>query len=144
MFIILSFYRSESKTDFKLINFSKLTSDILIKTWVSSFICPGILLMLGSGCVAQLVEQSLPIPEVRSLNIVIGKNLFILNIWLLSTMYWKDENKEKNILVMLSWSQTYLKFVNWSFSGFLKKIFLHNCTEYRPQLSFFRLDSSLI
>ena len=45
--------------------------------------------------VAQLVERSLPIPEVRSSNPVIGKNLFILNICLLSTVYWKDKNKEK-------------------------------------------------
>ena len=37
--------------------------------------------------VAQLVERSLPIPEVHSLNPVIGKNLFILNICLLSTVY---------------------------------------------------------
>ena len=43
---------------------------------------------------AQLVEWSLPITEVRGLNPVIGKNLFILNICLLSTMYCKDENKE--------------------------------------------------
>ena len=35
--------------------------------------------------VAQLVERSLPIPEVRSSNPVIGKNL--LNICLLSTVY---------------------------------------------------------
>ena len=34
--------------------------------------------------VAQLVERSLPTPEVRGLNPVIGKLL-----------YWKDENKEK-------------------------------------------------
>ena len=45
--------------------------------------------------VPQLVEWSLPIPEVRGLNPVIGKKLFILNICLLSTVYWKDENKEK-------------------------------------------------
>ena len=45
---------------------------------------------------AQLVERSLPIPEVRGSNPVIGKNLFLyLNICLLSTVYWKDENKEK-------------------------------------------------
>ena len=45
---------------------------------------------------AQLVERSRPIPEVRGSNPVIGKNLlFILNICLLSTVYWKDENKEK-------------------------------------------------
>ena len=44
---------------------------------------------------AQLVERSLPIPEVRNSNPVIGKNLFILNICLLSTVYRKDKNKEK-------------------------------------------------
>ena len=49
----------------------------------------------GSGCVAQLVERSLPIPEIRSSNPVIGKNLFILNICLLSIVSWKEENKEK-------------------------------------------------
>ena len=37
--------------------------------------------------VAQLVERSLLIPEVRGSNPVIGKNLFILNICLLSTVY---------------------------------------------------------
>ena len=45
--------------------------------------------------VAQLVERSLPIPEVRGLSPVIGKNLLISNIFILSTVYWKDENKEK-------------------------------------------------
>ena len=45
--------------------------------------------------VAQLVERSLSLPEVRGSNPVIGKNLFISNICLLSTVYWKDENKEK-------------------------------------------------
>ena len=44
---------------------------------------------------AQLVDRLLPIPEVRGLNPVIGKTLFILNICLLSTVYRKDENKEK-------------------------------------------------
>ena len=37
--------------------------------------------------VAQLVERSLPIPEVRSSNPDICKKLFILNICLLSTVY---------------------------------------------------------
>ena len=36
--------------------------------------------------VAQLVERSLLIPEVRGSNPVIGKKLFILNICLLSTV----------------------------------------------------------
>ena len=45
--------------------------------------------------VALLVERSLPIPEVRSSNPVIGKKLFTLNICLVSTVYRKDENKEK-------------------------------------------------
>ena len=44
---------------------------------------------------AQLVERLLPIPEVRDLNPVIGKNLLISNICILSTVYWKDENKRK-------------------------------------------------
>ena len=42
---------------------------------------------------AQLVERPLPIPEVCGSNPVIGKKL--LNICLLSTVYCKDENKEK-------------------------------------------------
>ena len=46
----------------------------------------------GSGCVAHLVEPVASAPEVHSSNPVIGKNLFIC---LLSTVYWKDENKEK-------------------------------------------------
>ena len=37
--------------------------------------------------VAQLVEHSLLIPEVRGSNPVIGKNLLILNICILSTVY---------------------------------------------------------
>ena len=41
---------------------------------------------------AQLVEQSLSIPEVRGSNPVIGK-IYIEQILL--TVYWKDENKEK-------------------------------------------------
>ena len=45
--------------------------------------------------VAQKVDRLLLIPEVRGLNPVIGKYLLILNICLLSTVYWKDENKEK-------------------------------------------------
>ena len=36
--------------------------------------------------VAQLVEHSLPIPEVRGSNPVIGKYLFISNICILSTV----------------------------------------------------------
>ena len=50
---------------------------------------------LVSGCVAQFVEWSLQIPEVHGSNPVIGKNIFILNICLMSTVYWKDNNKEK-------------------------------------------------
>ena len=42
----------------------------------------------GEVVVAQLVERSLPIPEVRGSNPVIGKNLFILNNYcILSTVY---------------------------------------------------------
>ena len=49
----------------------------------------------GAVVVAQLVERALPIPEVRGSNPDIGINLFRLNICLQSTVYWKDENKEK-------------------------------------------------
>ena len=53
-------------------------------------------IIIRAVVVAQLVEWSLPIPEVRGLNPVIGKKIiYILNICLLSTVYWKDENKEK-------------------------------------------------
>ena len=41
----------------------------------------------GAVVVAQLVERSLPIPEVRGSNPVISKNLLILNICILSTVY---------------------------------------------------------
>ena len=41
----------------------------------------------GSGGVSQLVERLLPIPEVHGSTPVICKNLFILNICLLSTVY---------------------------------------------------------
>ena len=37
--------------------------------------------------VTQLVERSLPIPEVRGSNPVVGKNLIILNIYFLSPVY---------------------------------------------------------
>ena len=45
--------------------------------------------------VAQLVEWLITIPEVRGSNPVIGKKLYILDIYLLWTVHWKDENKEK-------------------------------------------------
>ena len=46
--------------------------------------------------VAQLVERSLPIPEVRGSNPIIRKiYFFLLNICLLSTVYRKGKNKEK-------------------------------------------------
>ena len=44
-------------------------------------------LIFRAVVVAQLVERLLPIPEVRGSNPVIGKNLFTLNICLLSTVY---------------------------------------------------------
>ena len=63
-------------------------------TYNGHFHCENIpLKMQRAVVVAQLVERSLPMPEVRGSNPVIGKN--ILNIYLLSTVYWKDENKEK-------------------------------------------------
>ena len=51
--------------------------------------------ILGEVVVAQLVEQWLLIPELRGSNPVIGKKILILNICILSTVYWKDENKRK-------------------------------------------------
>ena len=49
----------------------------------------------GHWFMAQLVEQLLLIPEVRGSNQVISKNLFKFNVCLLSTVNWKDENKDK-------------------------------------------------
>ena len=46
----------------------------------------------GSGCVAQLVERSLPLPEVRGSNPVIGKTYWTFVYCQLNR---KDENKEK-------------------------------------------------
>ena len=43
--------------------------------------------MVWEVVVAQLVEQSLPILEMRGSNPVIGKNLLTLNICILSTVY---------------------------------------------------------
>ena len=51
------------------------------------------LIIFWAVVVAQLVERSLPIAEVRGLIPVISKILFILNICLLRTVYLKDENK---------------------------------------------------
>ena len=42
--------------------------------------------------VAHLVDRSLPIPEVRGSNLVIGKKLYWTFYY---QLYWKDENKEK-------------------------------------------------
>ena len=69
--------------------------------------------------VAQLVERSLPIPEVRGSNPVISKNLFILNICLLSTVYWKDENKENEAGDGPFFKLCYAEFEH---SNWLKKI----------------------
>ena len=71
---------------------------------------------------AQLVERLLPIPEVRGSNPVIGKNLFILNICLLSTVYWEDENKEKEagygpFLKKTLLVKSYIKNWNWGRGG---------------------------
>ena len=43
--------------------------------------------------VAQLVEWSLPIPEVRGSNPVIGKTFYIEHLFTVNCV--KDENKEK-------------------------------------------------
>ena len=44
--------------------------------------------------VAQLVEWSIPAPEVHSSNPVIGKLLYRTFVY--GQLFWKDENKEKN------------------------------------------------
>ena len=49
---------------------------------------------MSSGC-GSVLEQLIPIPEVRGLNPVIVKNLFMLNICKLSTVYWKDDKKKR-------------------------------------------------
>ena len=54
-----------------------------------------------------------PIPEVRGSNLVIGKNLFILNICLLSTVYWKDKNKEKEAGIGPFFKKSCLFFINY-------------------------------
>ena len=72
---------------------------------------------MGSGCVAQLVEQSLPIPEVRGSNPVIGKiylyieHLFTVNCVLKRRKIKKKrpgmahffKKKKKNIKFILSY-----------------------------------------
>ena len=72
--------------------------------------------------VAQLVEQLLPIPEVCSSNPVIGKKLFVLNICLLSTGYWKDENKEKEAR-----NGPFFKIkMSWGWSNFKNSEIIHS------------------
>ena len=81
---------SEFKMTFYFIKLSQISSStIFSKYWLLR------VLANWAVVVAQLVEWLLPIPEVRGSNPVIGKNLLISNICLLSTVYWKDENKEK-------------------------------------------------
>ena len=50
--------------------------------------------LMGSGCgsVGRAVAFDTSGPRFEP---VIGKNLLVLNICILSTVYWKDENKEK-------------------------------------------------
>ena len=45
------------------------------------------LLIVGSGCVAQLVERLLPIPEVCGPNPIIGKKIIYFEHLFLSTVY---------------------------------------------------------
>ena len=51
--------------------------NVFDSVWCFVVIRMATLQMLCSGCVAQSVERSLPIPEVRGSNPVISKNLFI-------------------------------------------------------------------
>ena len=71
----------------------------------------------GAVIAAQLVERSLPIPEVGGSNPVIGKKS--LNIYCLQ--YWKDENKRKREWewpfkkIKLKWGSDVIKLgsINW-------------------------------
>ena len=58
--------------------------------------------------VAQLVERAVSIPKVRGSNSVISKSLLILNVCLLSTVYCKNENKEKEV-----GNDPFFKVINW-------------------------------
>ena len=57
--------------------------------------------------VAQLVERSLPTPEVRDSNLVIGKKLFILNICQLCIKKTKIKKKKPAMAHFLK------KTINW-------------------------------
>ena len=46
--------------------------------------------------VAQLVERSLPTPEIRASNPVIGNYILLSTVL---NLYWKDKNKEKEVEV---------------------------------------------
>ena len=52
-----------------------------------------ITIFLQAVVVVQLVERTLPIPEVHALNPVISKLLY--GTFVYCQLYWKDENKEK-------------------------------------------------
>ena len=67
--------------------------------------------------VAQLVEWSLPIPEVRGLNPVIGK---IYWPFVYCQLYWKDENTEKEAgngpFLKIKWMLDCLQLGKFNFS----------------------------
>ena len=71
-----------------------MLKDILFGNYYCIFIYPSLFhiipltrKLVTEVVVAQLVERSLPLPEVSGSNPVIGKKIFILNICLLSTVY---------------------------------------------------------
>ena len=90
---------------------SSLSIDSFIKNWFLQTI-----LFMGSG-VAQLVEWSLPIPEVRGLNPVIGK---IYWPFVYCQLYWKDENTEKEAgngpFLKIKWMLDCLQLGKFNFS----------------------------
>ena len=102
-----------------------LTENINCSLWFKTVFIK--IAFLGSGCVAQLVERSLSIPEVRGSNPVIGKNLLISNICVLSTVYWKDENKEKE-------AGNGPFFKNRSFTKSQKEMSRGNCSQEQAKV----------
>ena len=64
-----------------------------------------ITIFLQAVVVVQLVERTLPIPEVHGLNPVISKLLY--GTFVYCQLYWKDENKEKeagNVPLFRRWN----------------------------------------
>ena len=75
---------------------------------------------MGSGCdsVGRAVASNTKGPQFESSHQ--QKFIFILNICLLSTVYWKDENKEKEAGYGPSLKKVYFYFENTLFGNFTR------------------------